>query len=165
MRRSNPMFAWSALVAVIVVVAAVAWPAWRNHTTRGHVTDAIKAADAAKLVVMEAATVHGGLDHIRGVDLTAPPSTTLASPYAATVRIADGGRITLATKDIGSASPPVLEFVPEAMQGTDDSSITWHCTVVAGDASVAPPGCEASAAGSWPSVASSVRAPAAGSSR
>lgn len=165
MRKGNPMLAWLAVVGVAVVIAAIAWPAWRIHTTRTRVADAFKAVDAAKLVVMEAATVHGGLDHIRQADLPAPQSSSLASPYAATVKIIDGGRITLTTKNTGASATPVLQFVPSANRSSDDSSITWRCVVLAGDASLAPEACRAGAAGPDAAQAASAQKPASGSTR
>lgn len=134
------------ILAILIVLAAVAVPAWRTHTARTHVTDATKAVDAAKLAVMEAATVHGGLDRIKTADLPTLKAATLASPYAADVKIADGGSITLVTRNTGGGPDPVLVFVPHDSKQAG-AAITWTCVIATGDASLAPPSCQPATAG------------------
>lgn len=134
------------VLAILIILAAVAIPAWRTHTVRSHVADATKAVDAAKLAVMEAATVHGGLDRIRTADLPALKTVTLASPYAADVKIADGGSVTLVTRNTGGSPDPVLVFIPHDSK-QPGAAITWSCVIATGDASLAPPTCQPTATG------------------
>ena len=57
------------VLAILVVVAAFAIPAWHDRVARGHIEEDMKAADAPKLVVMEAASTKGGLAHVTRSDL------------------------------------------------------------------------------------------------
>ncbi|OOG59668.1 pilin [Rhodanobacter sp. C03] len=142
---------------VLIVVAAVAIPAWRNHQTSSHVADALKVTDAAKLVVMESATVHGGLAHIQAGELNYSPAAT-ASPYVANIAIAADGRITLATRDTGATPDPVLVLSPSENSADHSAApISWSCSVVAGDPDLIPPNCRATT----PAAASSAPVDAA----
>ncbi|WP_449429379.1 pilin [Rhodanobacter umsongensis] len=130
-------------ILVLVVLTAIAIPAWRNHQTGGRIADALKIADAAKLVVMESATVHGGLAHIQASELNYSPAAT-ASPYVANITIAADGRITLATRDTGATPDPVLLLSPsENSDGNNASPISWSCSVVTGNPELMPVGCRA----------------------
>src|SRR5690348_4130806 len=115
----------TAIVVIVLIVAIVliALPLWRNHRIAGHVSEALGATDAAKVAVTEAATVHGGLEHVKASELGYNTAASV-SPYAARVSVADGGRITLVTKGTGATPDIQLLLTPE--QGPT-SAITWIC--------------------------------------
>ena len=130
-------------IAVLVALAMIAIPTWRNHQAQTHVADALQMTDAAKLVVMEAATVHGGLANINASALAyTPPVAT--SPYVASIGIADGGAITLITKSTGATPAPVLVLIPTSGTGDAAAVITWTCTLAVGNASAVPSACRSS---------------------
>lgn len=150
--RNSTLIGIGIVIVVVAVVALLAVPAWRNHTVRIHVTAALKAADGAKLVVMEAATTRGGLDHLDVADLAYNGNTT--DPYVAGVAINAAGHITVTTRNTGASHDPVLELVPgEAASAQGPAPIMWTCLVVGGDADAAPEDCHA-ASGKSPSAAS-----------
>ncbi len=129
------------IVAILAVIAAFAIAAWRNQVTRDHVADALKAADAAKLVVMEAATTRGGLASLKGSDLGYNPAA-VANEYVGKLEISDGGRITLTTRNTGVSPDPVLVLIP-SQNGTDGSKppIGWDCTMTVGPQAATPTSC------------------------
>lgn len=129
------------IIIILLVLTALAIPTWHAHHVRKHLDEALKAAEEAKLVVMEAATIHGGLNHINANEIGYSPATT-TDPYVAHIGIADDGRITLATRNTGAAKDPVLQLTPsESKRDRSTSPITWSCTMTIGDPSVAPAGC------------------------
>ncbi|MEO5810983.1 MAG: pilin [Rhodanobacter sp.] len=138
---------WKPIIVVIlilIVIALIAIPAWRSHGTRTHVADALQTTAAAKLVVMEAATIHGGLANVSANGLAYTPSVA-TNPYVANISIADSGVITLTTKSTGASPDPVLVLIPA--NGTADAAATiiWTCTLATGDASAVPVDCRGSA--------------------
>ncbi|MEO5813460.1 MAG: pilin [Rhodanobacter sp.] len=137
---------WKPIIVVIViliVIAIIAIPAWRSHETRTHVADALQTTAAAKLVVMEAATIHGGLANVSAEALAykAPVAT---NPYVASISIADSGVITLATKSTGASPDPVLVLIPANGSADAAATIIWTCTLATGDASAVPVDCRGS---------------------
>jgi type IV pilus assembly protein PilA len=158
--RKNPTIIVIVVIAALVLVALVAIPAWRNSRIRGHVAEALKVADTAKLVVMESATVHGGLAHIDASDLTYNAKAT-ASDYIAKITIGADGRINLATKDTGASPDPVLVLTPSERAADKGSApIQWSCQVVTGDPDLVPEDCrtgvQATSTPNSPANASSV---------
>lgn len=145
------------LILLLAIVAVIAIPEWHSHQTSSRVADALKATDAAKLVVMESASIHGGLANIKASELGYSPAAT-ASPYVAHITIAADGRITLSTKDTGAAPNPVLVLIPSEDSGDQGAApINWSCTVAVGDPSLVPANCRTAT----PAVAaSSTPAPA-----
>jgi type IV pilus assembly protein PilA len=130
-------------IAVLVALAMIAIPTWRNHQAQTHVADALQMTDAAKLVVMEAATVHGGLASINASALAyTPPVAT--NPYIANISITEGGVITLVTKNTGATPAPVLVLIPTSGTGDAAAVITWTCTLAVGYAGTVPSTCRAS---------------------
>lgn len=129
------------LILVLAVVVVIAIPAWRSHQARDRVADAFKVTDAAKLVVMEAATVHGGLAQIKAGELNYSPAAA-AGQYVAQITIADDGRITMSTKDTGATPDPVLVLSPsESSAGNNAAPISWSCNLVVGDPDLVPVSC------------------------
>jgi type IV pilus assembly protein PilA len=141
--RTKPIVAIIVLIVVLVVISAFAVSAWRSHQIRSHVADALKVSDTAKLVVMESATVHGGLAHIEASDLTYNPQATV-SKYVAQITIDPDGRIHLATKGTGASPDPVLLLTPSEHAADNGAApIQWSCEVVTGDSDLVPDDCRA----------------------
>lgn len=133
------------VIVILVAVAAIAVPAWRQHEIIGRVDAALKAADAAKLVVTESATVRGELTRIKTSELGYNPAVT-ASPYVASMEIADGGRITITTKDTGATPDIVLLLTPSEDTANNSAAlISWSCTVLVGDVALIPADCRKTA--------------------
>jgi type IV pilus assembly protein PilA len=130
------------VVAIIAVIILILVPMYRAHKIRQHVATAVQATSAAKLVVMEAATVRGGLDKLKAGDLTYNPRS-LTSPYVSKVSIANGGVITLNTQDTGSTPDLVLLLTPTTQTDQNRTSpIAWTCAVLTGDINLAPAHCQ-----------------------
>jgi type IV pilus assembly protein PilA len=142
MRRTSALsrtIAFALVGVVAVLVAGILVPAWRSHKTRQHVNQALYAAEAVKLVVMEAATTTGSVAGIKASDLSYNPSA-VTSPYVASVELADGGRITVRTRGTGATPDPILLLVPgEAW--SEGAALQWSCSLVNGDPTVAPADC------------------------
>lgn len=131
------------VLAVLAIVAALAIPAYYNHVIRGRVSQALKVADAAKLVVLESATTRGGVARITAEDAQFN-AAAVKDPYVASVTVGDGGRITVITRDTGSSPDPVLLLTPiEAPSAQKPGPITWACSVLTGDSRMAPRECTA----------------------
>jgi type IV pilus assembly protein PilA len=128
------------VIVILIVIIAIAYPWWRNHQTAGRVETALKAADAAKVAVMESATVHGGPMHIKASELGYNAGAS-ENPYVSHIEIADGGRITVTTKNTGADPDIQLLLTPVQGNGNDHAAISWVCSVVAGNANAAPVDC------------------------
>src|ERR1700749_53485 len=96
-KKSAPLMISLALLAVVAVIATIAIPAWRNHRITEHMDEALRSGDAAKLVVMDAATVRGGLNKIQPTDLTFNAASSL-NDYTSKIDISESGRITITTR-------------------------------------------------------------------
>lgn len=143
MRKSKGISLVSVLlvIVVLVVVAAFAIPAWRNHQTEARTYQALKAGDAAKLVVMEAVTTRGGLNYLRPGDLSYN-STTALGPYVSRIDVSQSGRITIVTKDTGSSPDPTFLLTPiEASGNQAGAPLAWNCDIIAGNDQVKPASC------------------------
>lgn len=138
------------IVILLAVVAAVTIFLWRNHRISSRVDTALKAADAAKVAVMEAAAVHDGLTHVKTTELGYNPAAS-TTPYVAHVEIIDGGRIILTTKNTGANPDIQLLLTPDQGVENADGSIVWDCSVLAGDANLAPYNCRKTVPAKTPS--------------
>lgn len=152
------------VIAILLVIAVIAVPLWRSHQVASHVEKALGEADSAKVAVMEAATIHGGLAHIKSDELGYNPAAS-ANLYLANIAIADGGRITVTTRDTGAKPELQLLLTPSQPDGDVNAPISWSCSVVVGDPDSAPRTCRARTAslapGSSAAPAGSAPAPAA----
>jgi type IV pilus assembly protein PilA len=129
------------VIAILVVVAAFAIPAWRNHQIAARTDQALRAGDAAKLVVMEAVTTRGGLIHLQPGDLSYNAAAA-SNPYVSKIDISQSGRITIATKDTGSSPDPTFLLTPiEASGNQTGAPLNWSCDIIAGNAQVKPASC------------------------
>lgn len=129
------------IIAILIVVAAFAVPAWRNHQIATRADQALKAGDAAKLVVMEAVTTRGGLIHLQPGDLSYNAAST-SGPYVSKIDISQSGRITIVTKDTGSSPDPTFLLTPiEAGSTQGGAPLAWSCDIIAGNAQAKPASC------------------------
>ncbi len=133
------------VIVVLVVIAAIAFPLWRSHGIASRVDTALKATDAAKVAVMESATVQGGLTHIKASELGYNPAAA-SNPYVAHIDIADGGRISLTTKNTGASPDIKLLLTPNQPDGNAGAPISWNCSILAGDADSVPANCRKTSA-------------------
>lgn len=136
--KSVPLMISLALLAVVAIIATIAIPAWRSHRIAGHLDEALSAGEPAKLVVMEAATVRGGLAKLQSGDLSFNAASAL-NAYAAKIDISESGRITIATKDTGASPDPVFLLTP--LDNGNGATLTWSCDIIAGNAQWMPPRC------------------------
>ncbi|MEJ7686398.1 MAG: pilin [Variovorax sp.] len=116
------------VVAIIGILAAVALPAYQDYTIRAKVTEGLGEVSSAKLAVAETAASLG-LANVTsansGYAYTAPATATVG--YVASVAIANGGAITMTSRNTGAAVQPVLILTPTAGATVNDA-ITWTCT-------------------------------------
>jgi type IV pilus assembly protein PilA len=157
--KSNTTIVVAVLVLAVVAVIAIAFPMWRNHRIADRVDTALKGTDAAKVAVMEAATVGGGLAQIKAGALGYNASAS-NNPYVARVEIADGGRITLTTRDTGATPDIRLQLTPTLENGDAHAPIRWNCSVLEGSVDALPDACHDAAATpvSAPAASASVSA-------
>jgi type IV pilus assembly protein PilA len=127
------------VVAIIGILAAIALPAYQDYTIRSKVTEALGIASSAKLAVAESAASLGGLANVTAAN-SGFAFTANASPYVASVVIANGGVITTTTRATGAATQPVFTLTPTAGATVDDP-ITWVCAQTAGQAKHMPASC------------------------
>jgi type IV pilus assembly protein PilA len=140
-KKSAPIMISLALLAIVAVIASIAIPAWRNHRITQHLDEALRAGDAAKLAVMEAATVRGGLNRIKAEDLTLNAGAT-SNNYVSKVDISESGRITIATHDTGASPDPVFLLTPlDSSANGGNASLTWSCDIIAGNSQWVPERC------------------------
>ncbi|PXV56211.1 type IV pilus assembly protein PilA [Dyella jiangningensis] len=138
--KSAPLMIGLAVLAVLAVIAAFAIPAWRNHRIAGHMDEALKAGEAAKLVVLEATTVRGGLNKLQPGDLKFNAASAL-NAYTASIDISESGRVTIATKDTGATPDPVFLLTPLDNATGAGVPLTWSCDIIAGNGQWMPASC------------------------
>lgn len=132
----------STVVTIVVLAGAavIATYLWHNHIVTDRLRRALESTAAAKVVVMEAATVHGGLTGLTASELSYNAAASI-SPYVARIKIIDGGRISVLTKNTGATPDIQFILVPSDVNGTDEGAITWTCLVATGRADLMPAGC------------------------
>lgn len=126
------------VVAIIGILAAVALPAYQDYTVRSKVTEGLVQASAAKTAVAEAAASLG-LANVTQANSGFNFSNN-ATPYVASISIADGGEITVTTRATGAATDPAFTLTPTA-GATADEPLTWVCALSAGETKHLPATC------------------------
>ena len=139
------------VVAILGILAIIAFPAYQDYTIRAKVTEGFNLAAPAKLAVAETATALGGLDQVKGGNTgnTGYKFPDGGTKYVSDIEIADGGAITVTTKDTGATTNPKFKLTPaqaKAGSGTaaktnNEAPITWACTKVDGELKHLPASC------------------------
>jgi type IV pilus assembly protein PilA len=128
------------VVAIIGILAAIALPAYQDYTIRAKVSEGLGMSSSAKLAVAETAAALNGLAHVTqansGYTFTAGAQT---NAYVASVTIANGGVITVVTKNTGAQVDPTFTVTPA--QATADDQVQWTCKVTAGLPKHVPASC------------------------
>lgn len=147
------------IVAIIVIILAIAIPAYHSSQVHKHLNAALNAAAPAKLVVEEAAVVHGGdLSQLKADELHWNQKAIANDPYVAGIKMLDGGRIRVATHNTGSNPDPVFLLTPTMKTGA--ATIEWRCSVAQGNASTLPDACSTTTKTADKPPATSASAPA-----
>lgn len=128
------------VVAIIAILAAIALPAYQDYTIRAKVSEGLVQADAAKLAVSETAQSLGGVKNVTTDNAGYDFAT--ATDYVTSVKVDDGGIITVTTTNTGATDDPVLVLTPT--QANENAPITWACTFTAGEAKHVPATCRTS---------------------
>ena len=128
-QKSLPVIASLMLLAI----AVIAIPLWRNHRISERVDQALQAGEAAKLVVMEAVTTHGGLNQLKPGDLAFNAQSSL-NAYTSKIDISESGRITITTQNTGATPDPVFLLTPMDGSGSGaNTPLIWSCDLLAGN--------------------------------
>jgi type IV pilus assembly protein PilA len=130
------------VVAIIGILAAVALPAYQDYTIRSKITEAMIQASSAKTAVTEAAA-SVGLANVTAAN-SGFSFAANATPYVASIDIANGGVITITTRATGATTDPKLTMTPT--QADANSPMVWACNLAAGEAKHVPATCRAAAA-------------------
>ena len=129
------------VVAIIGILAAIALPAYQDYTMRTKVSVGMLQASAAKLAVAESAASLGSLGSVTasnsGYSFAAGSGT---NAYVASVAIANGGQITVVTKNTGATTQPQFTLTPAYAAG-GNSQIQWTCAGTAGESKHLPASC------------------------
>ena len=105
-------------------------------------------AEPAKLAVAETATALNGLDSVKGINGTDKGNTGYSFPengsdYVKTITIANGGIITVETRNTGvkanAEKDPKFTLTPA--QKDPESPITWTCKFSGGEPKHVPANC------------------------
>ena len=137
------------VIAILGILAVIAFPAYQDYTIRAKVSEGLNLAAPAKLAVAETAASLGGLTKVT-TDNTGYKFS--ATKYVSSIAIANGGQITITTKDTGADENPVFDLKPTQTKLEDP--IEWACTYSKGSPKHVPANCRTKAAA----------APAAGTS-
>ncbi|WP_426169931.1 pilin [Pseudoduganella sp. S-14] len=117
------------VVAIIGILAAVALPAYQDYTVRSRVSEAIVAADAAKITVADNAS--NGTPFATGLNpgvatqnIATPPAITAATGVITVVTTTRAGDLTIKmTPFDGAVGTALVAGTPPANQ------IVWACSV------------------------------------
>lgn len=137
------------VVAILGILAIIAFPAYQDYTIRAKVTEGFNLAAPAKLAVVETATALGGLDEVTATN-TGYAFPAGGTKYVKSIEIAAGGAIKVTTKDTGAQTSPVFTLTPSQAKGSgqgaaaktnNEAPITWACTKNEGELKHLPASC------------------------
>lgn len=121
------------VVAIIAILATLAFPVYRDYTVRARITEALVAITPYKVAVAENVNDHAGLDSKACADLDVGSAVT-SNIKAVTCH--DAGVLRVQTTDV--AGGLTLDFTPTY---TKDGLLTWKCELVAGSDRHVPAPC------------------------
>lgn len=136
------------VIAILGILAVIALPAYQDYTIRAKVSEGLSLAEPAKLAVAETATALNGLTSVKGINGTDKGNTGYSFPengseYVKTITIADGGKITVETRNTGvdknKDKDPKFTLTPT--QKDPESPITWTCKFSGGEPKHVPANC------------------------
>lgn len=129
------------VVAIIGILAAIALPAYQDYTIRAKVTEAFSLAAPAKLAVAETAASLGDITKVTEAN-SGYSFPTAGSGYVKSIKIANGGEITVTTQGTGAAADPAFKLTPT--QAAAEDPITWVCALSDGETKHLPSSCRGS---------------------
>ena len=127
------------VVAIIGILAAIALPAYQDYTIRTKVSEGVLQSSAAKLAVAETAASLGLANVTSANSGYAFTASSAANAYVASVAIANGGVITVTTKNTGATVQPIFTLSPS--QASVNDQVQWVCATTAGEAKHMPASC------------------------
>jgi type IV pilus assembly protein PilA len=113
------------VVAIVGILAAIALPAYQDHTIRSRVSEALAAAGACKTQIAEYVASRGAVP----ADTAASGCSDVASKYADAPVVA-AGVITMTTSaapELGAAAGTTFTLTPNPADGTPITE--WVCAV------------------------------------
>jgi type IV pilus assembly protein PilA len=126
------------VVAIIGILAAIALPAYQDFTKRGHVTEGMGLAAAAKTAVVEYYAAAGAETGMTNAAVGLAAKALIKGNAVKSVEVGDAGTITVIfnTKVTDDAT---LVLVPtfNAVNG----SVEWTCSTGTVDGKYLPPAC------------------------
>ena len=130
------------VIAILGILAVIAFPAYQDYTIRAKVSEGLNLAAPAKLAVAETAASLGGLSGVTAANsgYTFP---TAGTKYVKSIEIANGGKITVTTKDTGATKQPVFILTPT--QAKSEDPVEWACTYQNSEAKHVPANCRTAA--------------------
>ena len=132
------------VIAILGILAVIAFPAYQDYTIRAKVSEGLNLAAPAKLAVAETAASLGGLSGVTAANSGYTFPTT-GTKYVASIAIANGGAITVTTKNTGATKQPIFVLTPT--QANSESPVEWACTYKNSEAKHVPANCRTAAAG------------------
>lgn len=132
------------VIAILGILAVIAFPAYQDYTIRAKVSEGLNLAAPAKLAVAETAASLGGLSGVTAANSGYTFPTT-GTKYVASIAIANGGAITVTTKNTGATKQPIFVLTPT--QANSESPVEWACTYKNSEAKHVPANCRTAATG------------------
>jgi len=93
------------VVAIIAILAAIAIPAYQDYSVRSKVSEALVAADPAKIDVAETFQT-GGFNALTSVATLYPGTGSTASKYVSSIKVDNTGLITMTTSNNADSGLP-----------------------------------------------------------
>lgn len=126
------------VIAIIAILLVIAIPAYQDYTIRTKVTEGLNLAAAAKLAVAETAAAEGGLGTVTAAN-SGYSFPAAGSEYVQSIGIANGGQITITTRQTGATVQPIMTLTPA--QANPSAPLTWVCAQTAGQPQHVPASC------------------------
>ncbi len=126
------------VVAIIGILAAIALPAYQDFTKRGHVTEGMGLAAAAKTAVVEYYASSGAATGMGNTAVGLAASNLIVGNAVTGLEVGDAGSITV-TFNEKVTTGDTLVLVPTF--NATNGSVTWTCDSGSVDAKYLPSNC------------------------